>query len=133
MLLLPAMVIAAAVGASVALVMDSARLAVGCCGAVATVRVLLTAAEAARRGRTIRDQRAEHARHTAYLERRIAGQDAEIVRLGTEIIPAAIRYLRASNTPREVMRDVIEGDPEWRQIPTSQRDVVWTILKIVDQ
>ncbi|WNM34088.1 ATP-binding protein [Streptomyces sp. Li-HN-5-11] len=132
-LLLPAIVMAAATGAAVALVTDPARLAVGCCGAVATVLVLLTAAEAARRGRTIRDQRAEHARQTAYLERRIAGQDAEIVRLGTEIIPAAIRYLRASNTPREVMRDVIDGNPEWRQIPKSQRDVVWTIIKIVDQ
>ncbi|MET8245259.1 ATP-binding protein [Streptomyces sp. NPDC005202] len=132
-LLLPAMLMAAATGAAVALVTDSARLAVGCCGAVATLLVLATAAEAVRRGRTIQDQRAEHARHTAYLERRIAAHDEEIVRLGSEIIPAALHQLRCGNSPMEVMRDVIDADPERRQIPESQRSVVRTMLKIVDQ
>lgn len=132
-LLLPAVLMAAAGGAAVALVTDSARLAVGCCGAVATLLVLATAAEAVRRGRTIRDQRSEYAEHTAYLERRIALHDEQITYLGNEIIPAAVAHLRANNTPREVMRDVIDGDPEWCQIPESQRAVVRMILGIVDQ
>ncbi len=131
-LLLPAIVMAAATGAAVALVADPARFAVACCGAVATLLVLATGAEAVRRGRTIQDQRAEHTRHTAYLERRLAAHDQEIVRLGTDIIPAAIHHLRGNNTPREVMRDIIDGNPEWRRIPESQREVVRTILKIVD-
>ncbi|MFK4147820.1 ATP-binding protein [Streptomyces sp. NPDC004065] len=132
-LLLPATVMAAAAGAAVALVPEPARLAVACCGAVATLLVCATAAEAVRRGRLLRDQRAEHARHSAYLERRLADHDAEITRLGTEIIPTAVQYLRANNTPQEVMRDIIDADPDWRRIPESQRSVVWMILKIVDR
>ncbi|MEU6481909.1 ATP-binding protein [Streptomyces sp. NPDC047017] len=132
-LLLPAIVMAAVCGAAVALVTEPARLAVGCCGAVATLLVLATAAEAVRRGRTVRDQRAEHARHTEYLERRLAGHDEEVAYLAAEILPAAIAHLRASHTPREVMRDIIDGDPEWCRISDPQREVVRMILKIVDQ
>ncbi|WP_199811648.1 sensor histidine kinase [Streptomyces sp. NRRL S-340] len=132
-LLLPVILMAAATGAAVALVTDPARLAVGCCGAVATLLVLLTGAEAVRRGRTIREQRAEHARHTEYLQQRIAGHDEQISYLASEILPAAVDHLRASHTPREVMRDLIDGDPEWCRISEPQRAVVRMILKIVDQ
>lgn len=132
-LLLPAIVMAAATGAAVALVAEPARLAVACCGAVATLLVLAVGAEAARRGRIIQKQRTEHARHTAHLERRLAAHDQEIVRLGTDIIPTAVSYLRGNNTPREVMRDVIDGNPEWCRIPESQREIVRMILKIVDE
>lgn len=132
-LLLPALLMAAASGAAVALVTDSARLAVGCCGAVAVLLVLLTGAEAVRRGRTIREQRAEFAARTEDLERRIASHDAQITYLGKEIIPNAVAYLRGNHTVREVMRDIIDGDPEWRHLPEPQREVVRMILKIVDQ
>ncbi|MFI2643600.1 sensor histidine kinase [Streptomyces sp. NPDC018610] len=131
-LLLPTVLMAAASGAAVALVTVPARLAVACCGAVATLLVLATAAEAVRRGRVIRDQRAEHAQRTAYLERRIAAHDEEVAYLGDEILPATVAHLRAGHTPREVMRDLIDGDPEWCRIPESQRAVVRMILKIVD-
>lgn len=132
-LLLPVILMAAVTGAAVALVTDPARLAVGCCGAVATLLVLLTGAEAVRRGRTIRAERAEHARRTEHLQARIAGHDEQISYLATEILPAAVEYLRASHTPREVMRDLIDGDPEWCRISEPQRAVVRMILKIVDQ
>ncbi|OSP41898.1 hypothetical protein B7767_18475, partial [Streptomyces sp. 13-12-16] len=49
-LLLPAIVMAAATGAAVALVTEPARIAVGVCGAVATLLVAAAAAEAVRRG-----------------------------------------------------------------------------------
>ncbi|MFF8597128.1 ATP-binding protein [Streptomyces sp. NPDC015220] len=132
MLLLPAVLMVAASAAAVALVTDPARPAVGWCGAVATLLVLVTAAEAVRRGRVIREQRAEHARHTDFLERRIAAHDEEVSYLGTEILPASVAHLRAGHTPREVMRDIIDGDPEWCRIPESQREVVRMILRIVD-
>ncbi|GAA0910723.1 sensor histidine kinase [Streptomyces thermoalcalitolerans] len=132
-LLLPAIVMAAATGAAVALVAEPARLAVVCCGAVATLLVLAVGAEAARRGRVIHRQRTEHARQTAYLERRLAAHDQEVARLGTEILPAAIGYLRGNNTPREVMRDVIDDHPEWCRISESQREIVRMVLKIVDE
>lgn len=86
-LLLPAILMAAATGAAVALVTEPARLAVGLCGAVATVLVIAAAAEAVRRGRALRAQRAEHARHTAYLEHRAASHHEEMVRLGAEVLP----------------------------------------------
>ncbi|MFD4608614.1 ATP-binding protein [Streptomyces sp. NPDC058440] len=131
-LLLPALVMAAATGAAVALVPDPARLAVACCGAVATLLVLTTGAEAVRRGRVIRDERAQYARRTADLEGRLAAHDREIHRLASEVLPAAIDHLRGNHTPAEVMRDIVDGHPEWRGIPQSQRAVVRMILKIVD-
>ena len=75
-LLLPAIVMAAVTGAAVAVVAEPARLAVGWCGGIATLLVLATAAEAVRRGRVLRDTRAELARRTASLERRHADLQA---------------------------------------------------------
>ncbi|WP_203633482.1 sensor histidine kinase [Streptomyces sp. SID10815] len=129
---LPTLLMAAACAAAVALVPEPARLAVGCCGAVATLLVLATAVEAVRRGRVIREQRARNAQRTAYLERRLAGHDEEITYLADEILPATVAHLRTGHTPREVFRDLIDGDPEWCRLPDSQRAVVRMILKIVD-
>ncbi|GGJ01541.1 ATPase [Streptomyces brasiliensis] len=122
----------AATGAAVALVTGPARAAVGWCGAVATVLVTVTAAEAVRRGRRLAAERAERARHTAYLERRIAAHDEEIVRFATEIVPTALYRLHAGESPREVIHAVLDADPELRHLPDSQRDLLRTILKTVD-
>lgn len=116
-LLLPAILMAAATGAAVAVVAEPARTAVGVCGAVAMLLVLAVAAQAVRRGRALRELRAEHARHTAYLERRIAAHDDEMTRLATEITPAAIYRLRCDNSPREVIRDLPQIDPSYAQLP----------------
>ncbi|MEU6574631.1 ATP-binding protein [Streptomyces sp. NPDC046805] len=132
-LLLPAVVMAAATGAAVALVTGPARIAVGWSGAVATLLVVVTAAEAARRGRDLRALRSEYARHTAYLEGRIADHDKEIVRLGKEILPTALYRLRAGEPPREVIQVVLDSDPELCNIPESQRDLLRTVLKAVDE
>ncbi|MET7285760.1 ATP-binding protein [Streptomyces sp. NPDC005573] len=131
-LLPPALLMAAVTGAAVALVTGPARVAVGCCGAVATLLVLAAAAEAARRARLLREARAENARHTAYLEHRLAAHDAEIVRLGTEILPTALFRLRAGESLREVMLNVLDRDPELRRLPDSQRDLLRTALRGVD-
>ncbi|MDL5200542.1 ATP-binding protein [Streptomyces sp. ALI-76-A] len=131
-LLLPAIAMAAVTGAAVAVVTEPARSAVGWCGAVATLLVIATAAEAVRRGRTLRDLRAEHERHTAYLERRIAAHDEEMINLAKVIVPAALDRLRAGNSPREVMRDLGDIDPAWRDLPEAQLSLIKTMLKIVD-
>ncbi|MFE9451312.1 sensor histidine kinase [Streptomyces sp. NPDC006739] len=132
-LLLPAIVMATATGSAVALVAVPARTAVGVCGAVATLLVIATAAAAVRRSRLLRETRAEHARHTAYLERRLAAHDEEIVRLGTEIVPIALHRLYGGETPREVMQSVFDADPELRHVPDSQRNVVRAVVKAVDR
>ncbi|MFF7973106.1 ATP-binding protein [Streptomyces sp. NPDC007905] len=131
-LLLPAIVMAAATGAAVALAPAPARIAVGGCGAVALLLVLATAAEAVRRGRKLREAQAEHARHTAYLERRLAAHDEEIVRLATEVLPLGLRRLRAGEPLREVMRKAIDLDPEPRHIPESQRTLLYNALRGAD-
>ncbi len=131
-LLLPAILMAAATGAAVAVVAEPARTAVGVCGAVAILLVLAAAAQAVRRGHALRDLRAEHARHTAYLERRIAAHDDEMIRLATEITPAAIYRLRCDNSPHEVIRDLALIDPSYAQLPPAQVALVKTMLDIID-
>ncbi|MEV5844521.1 ATP-binding protein [Streptomyces sp. NPDC051985] len=132
-LLLPAILMAAATAAAVLLVAGPARTAVGVCGAVGTLLVLVTAAEAVRRGRRLRDARAEHARHSAYLEQRLTTSDEEIERLGKEVFPTALYRLKAGESPKEVIRQVFDLDPRLRHAPESQRLLIRTMLDIVDE
>jgi signal transduction histidine kinase len=131
-LLLPAILMAAATGAAVAMVTEQARAAVGWCGAVATLLVVAIGAEAVRRGRVARDLRAQLTHRTAYLEQRIAAHDQDIVHLTEEVLPAALDQLRGGDSPAEAARTVGHGDPDHREIPQSQRDLVKKVLKIVD-
>ncbi|MEU6196125.1 ATP-binding protein [Streptomyces sp. NPDC047061] len=132
-LLLPAILMAAATAAAVVLVAGSARLAVGGCGAVGMLLVLATAAEAVRRGRRLRDARAEHGRHRAYLEQRLTTSDEEIDRLGREVFPTALYRLKAGESPKEVVRQVFDVDPRMRHAPESQRRLIRIMLDIVDE
>jgi signal transduction histidine kinase len=132
LLLLPAILMAAVTGAAVALVTEPARLAVAGCGAVATLVVAATAAEAVRRGRVVRALRAEHARETARLERLIADQDEEVARLGGEILPTALRHMRRGNTPRETMLRLADLDPSYGMISEPQQRLLRIMLEIID-
>ncbi|MFE4667661.1 ATP-binding protein [Streptomyces sp. NPDC056716] len=132
LLLLPAVLMAAATGAAVALVPPAARLAVGCCGAVATLLVILTAAEVVRRGRAIRELRAEHARYTAELEERIAANDGRMLYLATDIVPGAIDHMRKGNTARETLLELDEIEEGWGSIPEVQKELIRLMLRIVD-
>jgi hypothetical protein len=131
-LLLPAIVMAAATGAAVAAVQQPARAAVGWCGAIATLLVIAVAAEAVRRGRELRDQRLEHARHTADLQRRIADQDQDLTRFAKEIAPTALDWLRRGSSPGEVIRQLGDVDPAWANLPEAQIRLLKTVLNIVD-
>ncbi|MFE1194386.1 sensor histidine kinase [Streptomyces olivaceoviridis] len=132
-LLPPAIVMAAAAGAAVALVPPTARLAVGVCGALAVLLVLGTAGEAARRGRLLREARAEHARHVAYLEQRIAAHDNLMERFATDVLPAGFYRLRRGQVLRDVVRDVFDADPELRGLPEGYRELVRIALRGADQ
>ena len=131
-LLLPAILMAAATGAAVALVAAQARFAVGVCGGLATLLVIAAGAESVRRGRRLRELRAERDQRLEYLERRVADHAEENRRLAHEHVPSAVSWLRAGNSPREVMRDLSESDPSFRELDDSQRAVVRRILDIVD-
>ncbi|WP_151476722.1 sensor histidine kinase [Streptomyces albicerus] len=131
-LLLPAIVMAAATGAAVALVTQPARTAVGWCGAIATLLVIATAAEAVRRGRVIRGVRAELAHRTAVMERRVSLHNAEIDHLREELLPAVLRRMRGGNSPEAAVRVIVDNDPAQRNIPPTQRALLLEVLKIVD-
>ncbi|GGV24965.1 ATPase [Streptomyces spectabilis] len=133
MLLLPAMVMAAATGAAVAAVAVPARTAVAWCGAVATLVVIAVGAEAARRGRAIRELRKSHTERVAHLERRIAALDADTERLGRELLPETLYRVRQGEAPSEVVRHVIDGDETNRRLPLSQRVLLRSILDILDR
>ncbi|MVO90155.1 ATP-binding protein [Streptomyces sp. p1417] len=131
-LLLPAMVMAAATGAAVAAVTEPARTAVGLCGAVATLLVVAVGAEAARRGRVLRDLRRSHAAQIAHLEHRIATHDEDTVRLGRELLPQTLYRVRQGEAPSEVIRHVIDGDENNRRLPQPQRVLLRSILDTAD-
>ncbi|MFD8914422.1 ATP-binding protein [Streptomyces sp. NPDC059575] len=132
-LLPPGLLMIAVTAAAVALVPAGARIAVACCGAVATLLVLVTAGEAVRRGRELRAVRAEHARHTAYLEQRVAAHDAQLDRLTTDVLPTAVYRLRGGDLLREVLPKVVDNDPDLRNMPRSQRDLLYAALRAVDR
>ncbi|MEW2523983.1 ATP-binding protein [Streptomyces sp. NPDC047071] len=132
-LLLPAMVMAAATGAAVAVVAAPARTAVAWCGAVATLVVIAVGAEAARRARIIRELRRSHAERVAHLERRIAAIDEDTERLGQELLPETLYRVRQGEAPSEVVRHVIDGDETNRRLPLSQRVLLRSILDILDR
>lgn len=131
-LLLPAMLMAAATGAAVAAVTEPARIAVGWCGAIATLVVVAVGTEAVRRGRTIRELHTQYAQRLAHLERRIASHDDETVRLGREIIPEAVHRLRQGEAPSEVIRNLVDGDESFSELPQSQRKMLRHVLDTLD-
>ncbi|MCT7352549.1 ATP-binding protein [Streptomyces sp. 15-116A] len=131
-LLLPAILMAAATGAAVALVTEPARIAVGVCGAVATLLVIAASAEAVRRGRVLRDARTEYERHRAYLEARVAAHDTETRHFTDEVFPAALDHMHRGNEVEEVLRALPRLNPAWRNLPQYQLDLLKKLLGIID-
>ncbi|MEU2560690.1 ATP-binding protein [Streptomyces longispororuber] len=131
-LLLPAMLMAAVTGAAVAVVADPARTAVAWCGTVATLMVIAVGAEAARRGRAIRELRRSHAERVAHLEQRIAALDDDTERLARDLLPHMVVRVRQGEAPSEVVRLVIDGDETNRRLPHAQRVLLRSILDIMD-
>ncbi|MFB6985299.1 ATP-binding protein [Streptomyces sp. NPDC056178] len=131
-MLLPVLLTGGATAAAVALVSPAARIAVVWCGALTTVVVVALTVQLARRARHLRTQRTVYERRFADLERRIATHDDETVRISKELLPAAIHRLRVGNSPEEVLRDVVDADEMYRDLPDAQRTLVYTVLNIID-
>ncbi|MGX2998164.1 ATP-binding protein [Streptomyces sp. JNUCC 64] len=130
--LLPTVLMAAVTGGAVAAVAEPARLTVALCGAIGTALILATAGEAARRGRRLGALRADFARRTAYLEKRLATQDAELLHFGRQLLPDALFRLRQGESPSDVVRAVVDADPAYRDLPDTQRALLKDVLDIVD-
>ncbi|WP_405683111.1 sensor histidine kinase [Streptomyces sp. NBC_00057] len=131
-MLLPVLLMGGATAAAVALVAPAARIPLVWCGALATVVVAALTVRLARRARDLRTQRALYERRFVDLERRIATHDDETVRISKELLPAAIHRLRVGNSPEEVLRDVVDADELYRDLPGAQRTLVHTVLNIID-
>ncbi|GAB2748856.1 sensor histidine kinase [Streptomyces bullii] len=131
-LLLPAIAMAAVTGAAVALVTEPAKAAVGWCGGIATLLVIATAAQAVRRGRALRDARAEHARHSAYLDRRIADHEQDTLRFAREIVPAAVSLMHRTGSHSEAVRQLGDLDPSYRNLCEPQIELLKLLLRTID-
>ncbi|MFJ9738775.1 ATP-binding protein [Streptomyces sp. NPDC101166] len=131
-LLLPVILMAAATGAAVALVAVPARLAVGVCGAVATLLVTATGAECVRRGRRLRRLRAEQEQRVDRLERRIYAQDELNLRVAREFLPRTVKWMRSGHSPAEVVRHLQDTEPSARDLNEAQKALLLGALEAVD-
>ncbi|MRT44526.1 ATP-binding protein, partial [Xylella fastidiosa subsp. multiplex] len=64
--------------------------------------------------------------------RRVAGHEQDMHRLAHEITPTAIYYLRGGNSPGEVIRQLGDMDPSYRDLPKAQVALIKRVLDIVD-
>jgi signal transduction histidine kinase len=131
-LLPPAIVMAAAAGAAVALVPPTARMAVGVCGVLAVLLVLATAGEAARRGRLLREAQAEHTRHADRLQQQIALHHHLMDHFAHNVLPLGFIRLRRGEALRDTVRYVFDEDPELRGLPDGYRELVRVALTGAD-
>ncbi|MFE1950808.1 MULTISPECIES: sensor histidine kinase [Streptomyces] len=132
-LLLPAMVMAAATGAAVAVVTQPARLAVALCGALGTLLVVAVAAEAVRRGRILKGLRAQYAQHVAELEARVDGHEQLTMRVAKEVLPHALYRMRKGANPRDAVRDTCDSEAAFRDVTRGERELLYRCLKEIDR
>ncbi|MFB8772712.1 ATP-binding protein [Streptomyces broussonetiae] len=132
-LLVPAIVMAAATGAAVALVSRPAQYVIGACGAVAVLLLLVLAAVAARRGRVVRNLQVDHARHLAYWERRFNTQQEVMDNFADDVVPEAFRRMVGGVSPDEVLRQLGDYHERYRELPEPLRALLYEVMRIVDQ
>ncbi|MGY0487621.1 ATP-binding protein [Streptomyces sp. WG-D5] len=131
-LLLPAMVMAAATGAAAALVAEPARLAVSLCGAFGALLVLAVSAEAVRRGRVNRAQRAHYTQRVAELEAHIAAQEHRTMRVARDVFPQAMYRMHCGDRPYDAVRNTCDGEPAFHDVTAGERELMTAALKAVD-
>ncbi|WP_233518000.1 sensor histidine kinase [Streptomyces corynorhini] len=131
-LVLPVVLLAGATAAAVVLVPEAARIPLALYGAVAIGLFAWCASELSRRRAAVAALREQHAHRIAALEHRLAQHDEETVRLGKELMPAAVHRLRQGESPMEVMRAVVDGDDRYRELPPAQRSLLRSVLQIID-
>nr|WP_199807810.1 ATP-binding protein [Streptomyces sp. NRRL S-350] len=107
--LLPTAVMAAAVAVAAVVVSAGARAGVLWCGATGTVLVAVVAAESARRGRALTELRDRSARQAEDLQRRLAGQEAELDRLAKVELPRVVAGARYGYSI-DILLDPIEQE-----------------------
>ncbi|MER6345388.1 ATP-binding protein [Streptomyces sp. NPDC001595] len=131
-LLPPAIVMAAATGAAVAVVAPSARLAVALCGGIATLLVVLTAAEAARRCRALRSHQTNRDQQLAHLEQRLVTEHQQLVYLTHDVMPTVLRWLRGGMAGNDVGPALERNVPGFRELPELHRKLMDSMTLAVE-
>ena len=103
--LIPTAVVVVSTAIALPLVSADARTPVAVCGVVAALAVAVATAAAERRGRAASERYAGQADHQAAWERRLAAQEAEMVRLAG-LLPQAVARLQQGEYAEDVLVDI---------------------------
>ncbi|MFH9424013.1 ATP-binding protein [Streptomyces sp. NPDC017529] len=102
--LLPPVLLAICAAVTVPLLPSEARTHAVWIGVLATAAVAVAAGKAARRGRAIDELRRQYAEREAVLQRQLAEQETETVRMAKETLPAAMARLQQGIPVEDVLR-----------------------------
>lgn len=130
--MLPAAAIAVCTAVVVALVSPGCRAPVTWCGLAATVVLALVGTAAARQSRALAASRARYSEQDIVLNRRLALQEAETVRLAEVLLPAAVTRLQKGEFAEDVLTamasDEAGRNPDFR---AAHRKVLRSVLEAV--
>ncbi|KOT46991.1 MULTISPECIES: ATP-binding protein [Streptomyces] len=130
--LLPPALLAICTAVAVSLLPPVARAHAAWIGVLATAAVAVAAAEAARRGRAIDALRKQYAEREAFLQRLLAEQETETVRLAKETLPEALARLQQGTSIEDVLRTTGPVSRVSPRFETAHHAVVRYILQTVD-
>ncbi|WP_242585813.1 ATP-binding protein [Streptomyces sp. MST-110588] len=108
MWLLPPALLAICAAVAVPLLPTAARSHAVWIGVVATAAVAFAGGKAARRGRAIDELRRQYAEREAALQRQMAQQEAETLRMAKETLPAAMARLQKGMPVEDVLRSTCQ-------------------------
>ncbi|WP_258052526.1 sensor histidine kinase KdpD [Streptomyces sp. Ru73] len=132
MWLLPAALLAICTAVAVPLTPAVARTHTLWIGVVATAAVAVAAGEAARRGRAIGVLRKRCAEKEAALQRQLADQETETVRMAKELLPAAMAELQRGLQVDDVLRNVAPVSRVSPRFEAAHHAVLRYILQAVE-
>jgi signal transduction histidine kinase len=130
--LLPTVAIAVATVIAVSVVSPGARAPVAWCGVVATLAVALVSLEAGRRGRALAEVRAKYAEQDEALNRRLAQQEVETVRLAEVLLPDAVSRLQKGEFVDDVLTSMVSTEADRNPgFQAAHRKVLSAVLEAV--
>lgn len=129
--LLPLAIVAACTIFAVASVAEGARVAVAWCGAVATAAVGIVGAEAAHRGRAVVSLRRRLVQHEADLNKRLADQESQMVRLANDLLPEAVARIQKGELVDEVLDDISYDSKLHTPFGAAHQSVIRAVVEAV--
>ncbi|MEU2793412.1 ATP-binding protein [Streptomyces sp. NPDC007100] len=132
MWLLPPALLAICAAVTVPLLPPAARTHAVWIGVLATAAVAVAAGKAARRGRAIDELRRQYAEREAALQRQLAEQETETVRMAKETLPAAMARLQQGIQIEDVLRSTGQTSRVSPRFETAHLAVLRYVLQAVE-